>query len=442
MKTSRTLQLSKPPADGAPASTPGWTLWALSWADCLALGDGTSEDLLTASAAVDSVEDLTRPGVDVVAVLDPGMARLFRESAGSLFRGASPSQPWLTVLLPWREPPTRTIRRDGMVRSFCCSARVFSKALDNACSRQPESLCYCLMDQVMNGEVEVERLQVKQLPLRGPVEEPTTLAHDAALIMAHRGPRSYLSAALGFLKRAEGASQLAMRVGLDVEDVSEYRDMISELAGVEFYQVDTPPVGPYVIRQALIDRSREHALVFHDSDDVSCYDRLTRLAAEIRDRQVEIVGSHELRLDELERTVCAYRFPLDASAALGLPGSTVRNDRGNEPLLHPTAMIVRSGMVRAGGFSTDRKIANDTQFMLRAYFSLRMRNVDDFLYIRRRHSGALTVAKETALGIPLRKYLGSTWGAAFEAVRSGKAKLEETSLMPHLCPVPHTLTRL
>ena len=157
---------------------------------------------------------------------------------------------------------------------------------------------------------------------------------------------------------------------------------------------------------------------------------------------MEVVGSHELRVDELARSVEVYRFPLDASAALALPGSTDRNDRAHEPLLHPTVTMVRSGFVRAGGFSTNRKIANDTQFMLRAYFSLRMRNVDSFLYIRRRHPAALTVVKETALGTPLRHYLGTTWGADFEAVKSGKAKLEETSLWPRSCPVTHRFTRL
>jgi hypothetical protein len=104
--------------------------------------------------------------------------------------------------------------------------------------------------------------------------------------------------------------------------------------------------------------------------------------------------------------------------------------------------MVRSGFVRAGGFSTNRKIANDTQFMLRAYFSLRMRNVDSFLYIRRRHPTALTVAKKTALGTHLRHHLGTTWGADFEAVKSGKARIEETSLWPRSGTVPHRLIRL
>ena len=212
--------------------------------------------------------------------------------------------------------------------------------------------------------------------------------------------------------------------------------VVEDFPAVEFYCVEGAPVGPYVIRQSLIDRSNEHLLVFHDSDDISCFDRIARQAAEIRKEKWRWWA----------RTNCAWMSLPGPSRFTGFlsmplppwpfPDRRNENDRANEPLLHPTLTMVRSGFVQAGGFSTNRKIANDTQFMLRAYFSLRMRNVDSFLYIRRRHSAALTVAKETALGTPLRHFLGTTWGADFEAVKSGKARLEETSLWPRLNPLP------
>jgi hypothetical protein len=305
-----------------------------------------------------------------------------------------------------------------------------------------ESLCFRLLDAILNGKVGIQQLLVRQLPLRDPWKETAMPGHRAALIMAHRGPKAYLAAALRSIQQSPGSSQVTVRVGLDLEDPSNYRDIAEAFPDAEFYRVDGAPLGPYIIRQALIDRSDEPLLIFHDSDDYSCSDRIAALAAEVDEKKVEIVGSHELRVDEMQASVEVYRFPLDASAALALPGSTEQNDRANEPLLHPTLMIVRSGFVQAGGFSTDQKIANDTQFMLRAYFSLGMRNVDSFLYIRRRHPAALTVAKETALGTPLRHFLGSTWGADFEAVKRGQAKLEETSLWPRLSPVRNPLTRL
>jgi hypothetical protein len=115
---------------------------------------------------------------------------------------------------------------------------------------------------------------------------------------------------------------------------------------------------------------------------------------------------------------------------LGVHNSASLNYQAKEPLLHATAMTTREGFAIAGGFSTDQKIANDTQFMLRAYFTLRMKNVDNFLYIQRRHPKALTVSDETALDTPLRRRLGGMWAADFEAVKSGKARLDLTSLAP------------
>lgn len=427
---------------GAGAGSPGWVALGLSRAECLAISECNFQAGLAQAEAVNSWAGLPGPGVDAIAVLSPDVAALFPASAAKLFEDAPWHESWATVLLPWQEPPTRSIRADGTAKSFCCSSRVFSDLLETIHLEGIESQCFGLLDAILNESVEVERLLVRQLPLRQSEVSPVGLHQDAALIMAHRGPKRFLTTALHSIMGAAGASQVSVRVGLDLEDVSDYHDVARTFPDVEFYGVDDAPVGPYVIRQSLIDRSSEHLIIFHDSDDVSCSDRIAHQATELREKNVEVVGSHELRVDELARSVEVYRFPLDASAALALPGSTERNDRAHEPLLHPTVTMVRSGFVRAGGFSTNRKIANDTQFMLRAYFSLRMRNVDSFLYIRRRHRAALTVVKETALGTPLRHFLGTTWGADFEAVKSGKVKIEETSLWPRFSPVTHRLTRL
>ena len=428
--------------DGRP-DPPGWVAIGLSWAECRDLGKRSLEDWKTSAVAVDAWAQLPGPGVDAIAVLSPEVAPLFPESAANLFRSAPRHDSWVTVLLPWRKPPAQSIRSDGTAESFCCSARLFSELLKSVGPARVESLCFRLLDAILNGKMEAQQLLVRQLPLRVPWEETATPpAHRAALIMAHRGPKTYLATALRSIQRMAGSSQVIVRVGLDLEDPSNYRDMMEAFPDAEFYRVDGAPVGPYIIRQGLIDRSDEHLLVFHDSDDFSCSDRIAVLAAEVHEKKVEVVGSHELRVDEMQASVEVYRFPLDASAALALPGSTEQNDRAHEPLLHPTLMMVRSGFVQAGGFSTDQKIANDTQFILRAYFSLRMRNVDSFLYIRRRHPTALTVAKETALGTPLRHFLGTTWGTDFKAVKSGQARLEETSLWPRWSPLRHPLTRL
>ena len=427
---------------GAAGISAGWVALGLSRAEFLGIGESDFQDRVAQAETLHSWAELAGPGIDAIAVLSPGVAALFPQSSAHLSRDVMGEDLWMTVLVPWREPPTRSIRADGLADSFCCSPEVCSELLKTVRADSSENLCFSLLGAILNGKVAVQNLLVRQLPLDESCASPVALPQNTALIMAHRGPKQFLTSALRFVTAAACHPQIKVRVGLDLEDASEYRDLAEIFPAVEFYGVDGAPVGPYVIRQSLIDLSREHFIVFHDSDDISCHDRIARQAAEIAERRVEVVGSHELRVDELAGTVEIYRFPLDASAALALPGSTEQNDRSHEPLLHPTVTMVRSGFVQAGGFSTNRKIANDTQFMLRAYFSLRMRNVDSFLYIRRRHSAALTVAKQTALGSSLRHFLGSTWGADFEAVKSGKARLEETSLWPRLEPVPHRLARL
>jgi len=116
------------------------------------------------------------------------------------------------------------------------------------------------------------------------------------------------------------------------------------------------------------------------------------------------------------------RLPLDVNKALS---------RGySESLLGGTALGVRQAVMRVGGYSTDQRIANDTQFLLRAYFVLRMRNVDGFFYIRRRHKASLTMAPATGLGTPLREGLRATWARDFEAILSGALDVEHSTLRP------------
>src|SRR5260370_20235419 len=124
-------------------------------------------------------------------------------------------------------------------------------------------------------------------------------------------------------------------------------------------------------------------------------------------------------------------FPLDVSAALRSGPSHV--------LWPPSSIVRRRAFFRAGGFSTDRGFGNDTQFLLRAFFKMRIRNIDDFYYIRRKHPNALTVAPSTCLELPLRVQLNKTWNADFEAVRQGRMALAQSSLRAIPSDLDHSL---
>ena len=174
-----------------------------------------------------------------------------------------------------------------------------------------------------------------------------------------------------------------------------------------------------MIRQALADAATERFIVFHDSDDLSCRDRFHWLHTEMARLGRGLVGCHELRYDLEDRELRAARFPLDVNAALKL--------EPKHPQLHPTSMIASDDFRRVDGFSTDCIFGNDTQFLLRAYFQMPIRNVDRFLYLRRDRPGSLTNAPETGMANPLRIARNLSWRSDFEAVKAGRMRLEDST---------------
>jgi hypothetical protein len=391
-----------------------------SW---LALGLADAPDQTTRRSFAWSSDTLTRlaeADVEGVAIINPRMRHSFAASAGLLaefdFRIST-----VVALVHAGTAPALQTRRDDAVFAFLCSIGVFRSLLELVPDCPLPLLCYSLFSGIMNGRLITDRVFVRQLPHQQPAYASNGHTQPAAVIMAHRGRREHLDTALRYIHCAAGEPP-RVRVGLDVSLAGEFTGTACKYPLTEFYYTDPAPVGPYAIRQELATRSGEPLLILHDSDDISCHDRFTSLHTEMRLTGCDLVGSHELCVDELRRDVVTVRYPLDVSNALRIsPGHS---------FLHATAMMSRSGFFSVGGLSTDRIIAYDTQFLLRAYFKLRIRNVDAFLYIRRRHAESLTVAPLTADGIPLRLRLAEMWKEDFEAIKRGRLALEHSSLKP------------
>jgi hypothetical protein len=250
-------------------------------------------------------------------------------------------------------------------------------------------------------------------------------------MMAHRGSLLHLETALRFLAQQRGGKP-RIRVGLDVDDPSEYTELMRAHPEAEFAAFGPGPLGPYVIRQYIAENTRERLLMFHDSDDISCADRLAGLHAEMVGHECDFVGCHELRIDEKVERIGAFRFPLDVSGAL--------RERPGHALLHPTGMIRRESYFRAGGLSTDRQFANDTQFLFRCYFHLRIRNADAFLYLRRRHPESLTEHPVTGMTNPLRYELDGAWRRDFEAIKRKQLDLDTSTLRQMVRTAPFDVT--
>ena len=359
---------------------------------------------------------------DAVLVYEATAEAEIGESLVALMEELPADERAFIALVPRAECPAIDSSYAEPIASFMCSADVFLRFLDLGIDCYPETLCFAVLRAIANGDIEVDRLLVRQIPfLRRHIVTPAAGGPAAALVLPHRGNTAFLRASLKQIARAAGSS-VKVRVGLDIDDESLYTSFPEEFPEAEFFHFSPAPVGPYLIRQQLAERSPEPLLTLQDSDDLSCYDRFTSLSAALDATDSDIVGSHELCLDELRAVVQPVRFPLDSSASL--------DTCANHALLHATLMCHRHAFFRAGGLATNLIIASDSQFLLRAWFSARIRNVDEFLYIRRRHATSLTNAPETVYDNPLRRRLSADWTRDFYAVKRGELTIETSSLWP------------
>jgi hypothetical protein len=373
----------------------------------------------TAPRGAYSLGELARNS-EAVLVFDERFARDIDDSIAALWEEIPSGETAFIALVPRMESPRIDSKYCEPIASFLCSSGVLARFLDAGVDCRASSLCFAVLRAIADGAPEVDRLLVRQIPFLKPrVYRPETAAK--ALVLPHRGDPALLRAALKYSGKSAGGSP-AIRVGLDGGDQAEYAAFPGEYPGVEFFDFSPAPVGPYVIRQELAERSPEPLLALQDSDDLSCYDRFAALGGALAETGCGIVGSQELCLDEIRWLVQPVRFPLDCSAALAMCA--------NHALLHATLMARRSAFFDAGGLSTHLIIANDTQFLLRAFFFTSIRNVDEFLYIRRRHAVSLTNSPETVVDNPLRRRLNGEWTGDFDAIKRGEMEIENSSLRP------------
>jgi hypothetical protein len=366
-----------------------------------------------------SLRDLANNS-DAVVVFDECVAGDIDDSIGALWAEIPSGETAFIALVPRMAAPQIDSSYGPPISSFLCSSGVVARFLDPGAVYWGKSLCFAVLRAIADGILEVDRLLVRQIPfLEGRVYGRETAGK--ALVVPHRGDAAFLRTALQYIGKSAGGPP-AVRVGLDVGDRAEYAAFPEAYPGVEFFDFSPAPVGPYVIRQELAERSPEPFLTLQDSDDLSCYDRFAALGDALAGTGCGIMGSHELCLDEMRGLVQPVRFPLDCNAALAL--------RANHALLHATLMTHRSAFFNAGGLSTHLTFASDTQFLLRAFSYASIRNVDEFLYIRRRHAASLTNSPETIIDNPERRRLNFEWTRDFDAIKRGELKIENSSLHP------------
>lgn len=303
------------------------------------------------------------------------------------------------------------------VTSFICSVSFFSRLVSSVDGGHPEKWAYRLLEMIYDMEIAPGYIEIQQIPyIARPAADVTGVHFNT--VLPHRGLLSDLKVCLHSLMNNR-YENLSVDVCLD-EKISKEAlcDLKASFPTVRFSAVCPAAAGPYVIRQLLIDRLGGQHILYQDSDDIATSDRVRTIASSLSDGC--LVGSHELRFDQVNGCIYAVRYPLDVTHAL--------NSKVAFPLLHSTSSLSVVDFQRIGGYSTDRAFANDTQFLYRCFFFVKILNVDEFLYIRKVHNRSLTTDVNHPLEQGVRLSLSTQWKADFEATKDEPQNLDNSSL--------------
>lgn len=328
----------------------------------------------------------------------------------------------IALLLPYLTPPIENFRTDTDAQSFIISKKTFeTKAFPML---NPIKFIYSIVNFHVNSpeSKNIEIIQVgKPSSSRNIDGRLLSKIQNSSIQIVHKGPLSLLKRCLTHLNNSK---IIPKEIEICFDDRSFKKLDISEFRNIEnritLYKNTPIRVGPFLARQFMVEQSNREYIYLLDSDDIAVKSRFSKLMLEIEERNLDLLGSHELRIDQIGKKLAVIRFPLNVNFAL--------EKKSFHPLLHGTCIVSRKEFLRAGGYSTDGKFGYDSQFLLRAFFFLRIGNIDDFLYLRFQRKNSLTTAKKTTYGTKLRGFMAWRWKVDFDLVYDGKLNLSDSSL--------------
>lgn len=346
-------------------------------------------------------------------VFNPDMNKLTKSLETILLN----AQDTFIILTQRKKPAVYHVSTDEYIYSFSCNFHHFKKMIkeQNQVKLISKNLLFELLDYIGNGNSRLTKIIVRQIPFE--IDEIPDI-EPCDVIIPHKGEVAYLRNLMFFLNELENINAF---VGLDQPPVDPNLEFIDKYPNISFYSFKPNPIGPYFIRNWLIDKGKSDLIFFQDSDDIPCADRFQRLSAYMTKYDIPLCGSHEIKLDYFQRTVQAVRYPKNVMTAM--------SNGPSNALLHPASAIKRDTFYLCNRLSDDIIFGNDTKFLYYCYFKLKnIQNIDEFLYIRRSHNSTLTSLPATCIGSPFRTYLRNRWVVDFTLVKLGLLKLEDSCL--------------
>lgn len=342
----------------------------------------------------------------------------------------------IALLIPYKTPPigipsenpdapNTSKREDGAVQSFLISPKHFSNAEMVSSFMDWSRLAFRLVHAYLNSShsnnMEVLQVGKPSETYVQPGAADEELLQQSLMIIPHKDSLSLLYRCFLHLNSnawLPGSINLCFDdSGYHTLNTRPYEQLKERL---RIFKNIPYNVGPYPPRHYSILAAKQEYIFFQDSDDIPVATRFVHQLRALRERNLDMVGSHELRIDEFKQSLLIMRYPLDVTASL--------NARCFHPLFHPTALITRKAYLKTGGFSTNLRFVYDTQFLLRSHFFLRSGNVDEFLYLRFKRPNSLTTDPKTSLGSGFRSFLIGRWNIDFRLIKEDKLHLQDSSL--------------
>ena len=93
----------------------------------------------------------------------------------------------------------------------------------------------------------------------------------------------------------------SLKFYVDEEVTKQHFEIAEKNKGARFFLNSPSGIGPYPSRDVLAQTREKDIILFHDSDDISTSDRAATLIHSLSTDKLDAVGSHELRIDKIEK---------------------------------------------------------------------------------------------------------------------------------------------
>lgn len=320
------------------------------------------------------------------------------------------------IIIPYIAPPLYSVSYDGEI-SIC----VFNKSIFKVNSFSSFSIQNHIYNLTYNYFRATTNNHFKIVQLGKNVHQNLDKIdlYSSKIIIPHKGNISLLNRCIYFLQ-TKALETTPIDIIFDSFGYKKFHLEFKSSENIRVYKNSPLDVGPYLGRHHSILQSEQEYIFFQDSDDISTSDRFEHQLNYLLINNLDMVGSHELRIDQFSKTIKIIRFPIDVSAAL--------DKQASHPLFHPTSLVKRSKYLESLGFSLNRKFGSDTQFLLRAHFYMKIGNIDEFYYVRFKRQNSLTTNSKTNLKSDIRLELDKKWKADFEEIKRSDKALQKSSL--------------